>query len=275
MAVGLDLVMPGYFEAIGARLEQGRLPEAHDLLDGTEVIVLSRSAARILLPGREPIGASVRSASGRQFSVIGVVSDIRVRLDGPDIPAAYALPFAERAMLTVVARVRDRNGTILPALRRDAAALAGGQPVEAVWWGDTIDEVTAYRNPRFQAVVLVSFAALALALTATGVFGLISFLVANRAGELGVRASLGATPPALVRLVLRQALTTVIVGLGGGLVASRGLARLAEAQLYQVSTHDPVTLAVTATVVVVAAGLAAYVPARRARHAIALLRTEG
>ena len=274
-AVGIDLVMPGYFDTIGARLERGRLHHAGDLRDATDVIVLSRSAARVLLPGLEPIGASVRSASGRQFSVIGVVSDIRGRLDGPDIPAAYALPFAERALLTVVVRVRDRNGTILPALRRDAAAVAGGQPVDAVWWDDTIDEVTAYRNPRFQAVVLVSFAALALALTATGVFGLISFLVANRAGELGVRASLGATPPVLVRLVFRQALTPVIVGLAAGLVASRGLARLAEAQLYQVNTNDPLTLVATATVVVLAACLAAYAPARRARHAIALLRAEG
>jgi putative ABC transport system permease protein len=176
--------------------------------------------------------------------------------------------------MTVVARVRTRNDAVLSALRRAVAAEAGGRPVDAAWWSDSIDDVTAYRNPRFQAAVLGSFAVLALALTATGVFGLISFLVANRAGELGVRASLGATPRSLVALVVRQALTPVIIGLSAGLVASRGLARLAEAQLYEVRTEDPATLALTAAVVLLAACIAAYLPARRARHAMTLLRAD-
>jgi hypothetical protein len=94
MAVGLDQVLPGYFETIGARLERGRFFDARDARQGSDLIVLSASAAATLLPGRDPIGASVQSASGRRFSVIGVVGDIRGRLDAPDIPAAYALPFA-------------------------------------------------------------------------------------------------------------------------------------------------------------------------------------
>lgn len=273
---GVNLVMPGYLETIGVRLVRGRVLDARDLRTASDVIVLSESAVRALLPGREPIGATVQNSSGRRFTVIGVVGDLRIRLDDSDVAAVgYTLPPAD-VVLTIVARVRTGNEAVLAALRSLAVAAAGGQPVDAAWWSASISDITAYRNPRFQTVVLGGFALLALALTATGVFGLISFLVASRAGELGVRSSLGATPRSLMQLVARQALTPVALGIIGGLVGSRGLAKLAAAQLYDVQTNDPLTLAGTTVVVIVAAGAAAYVPARRARRAdpVSLLRAD-
>jgi ABC-type antimicrobial peptide transport system permease subunit len=148
--------------------------------------------------------------------------------------------------------------------------------VNADWWSDAIDETTAFRNPRFQTLVLGSLACLALALTALGVFGVINHLVVSRMREMGVRMAIGASRPSIVGLVLKRALTPVLVGLGVGLLAVRGISPLAEAQLFRVDTHDPWTLLAAVAVVVLAALLAAWLPARRASEAdpAAILRVD-
>jgi len=148
--------------------------------------------------------------------------------------------------------------------------------VSAAWWTDEISNVTAYRNPRFQSLVLGTFALLALGVTTLGIFAIVGHQVVSRTREMGVRLAIGATPQSLVTTVVRQAIAPVVVGLGFGLLLIRWARELAEAQLYEVNTRDPWTLAAAAAAVLVAALVAAYLPARRATRIdpVAVLRAD-
>jgi predicted permease len=264
LAAGIVYVMPGFFEATGMRLQQGRFLTQADVNAGHEVAVVTESAARALMPGRAPLGESFENSGRNRFVVVGVVTDVVSRLDRPAAPLAYVLPQQMRRAPTVVVRTRGKNDALLKEIKRVAAALAPTTPVTAAWWDDAISGLTAYRNPRFQALVLGAFATLAVALTALGIFAVVTFLITARTREFGVRLALGGTPASLLRMVLKQIAIPVVFGIVVGLIATRGLARLAEAQLFQVQTSDPVTLMLAALTVMVAALLAAYLPARRA-----------
>jgi ABC-type antimicrobial peptide transport system permease subunit len=119
------------------------------------------------------------------------------------------------------------------------------------------------------------FAALALVLTSVGIYGVVSYAVARRVREIGVRMALGATPRDVVRLVVRQGMMPVVIGLGVGLVAALGLTRLLAGMLYGVSPRDPVALAAMAAVLVAVALLASYLPARRATRVDPLVALRG
>ncbi len=236
---------------------------------------LSESAARVLYPTSEPLGATFRTRRGREFRVVGVIADIRGKLE-PELPVAYVFPGDDTRIMTVVARMRARSDFQMTELKRETAVVATGRPSSVHWWSDSLGDLTVYRNPRFQAMVPGSFAVLALVLTGTGIFGLISFLVANRAREMGIRAAIGATPSRLTSLFIRQVAAPVVLGLVVGLGVTRAVARLAEAQLYKVETRDPLILAVAAATVLTVAFVAAYMPARRARRVdpVVMLRAE-
>ena len=270
-------VLPGYFETIGMPLLRGRLPTRDDLASGVEVAVVAESAARALYPDQEAVGATFRSGKGRQFTIIGVVRDVQRSLGGRMPPPAYVFPPRDTARgMTIVARMRNRGPHALADVRREIAALTPGFPVTAVWWADSIDALAAYRNPRFQTLVLSTFAALALVLTSLGIFAAVAFVVATRTREMGVRLALGAPPRSLVRLVVREAFSPVAMGIVAGLLAAQWLRRVAEAQLFEVNASDPVTLGAAAVSVAVAAFIAAYLPARHATRVdpIGVLRAE-
>jgi len=257
-------VLPRYLEAIGLTVLQGRGLTSEDIVRG-DVAVLSESAAHALFPGREPIGATFRTREGRQFAIVGVVNDVKRSLTRQLDPLAYVIPPPKTTRgMTLVARMRARSAGALVDTRRLIGQLAPDVVVTAVWWSDSITASTPYRNPRFQTLVLTTFAVLALTLTALGIFAVVSFAVASRIHEMGVRLAIGASPGALLRLVVRQALTPVVLGLFVGLAATQLLKRVAEAQLYQVDVRDPATLFAAAVSVLSAALFAAYLPARRA-----------
>jgi putative ABC transport system permease protein len=261
--VGIEHMLPGYLETIGARRIRGRLPSWDDVRSGAPVCVVSQSAARALFPGVDPMGRTVRAAHGGELSIVGVVADVRKTLDDKSRPSVFALPDKGDVMV-LVARLRARDGAALTETRRQIARLSPRQPVTAAWWADTIDALVPFRNPRFQLLVLGTFAVLALGLTALGIFAVVSFVVATRTREIGVRLALGAPPGALVGLMVRQALGPVIAGAVLGIVASRWLSALIAAQLFAVDPRDPATLAAAVVTVVLAAMLAAYLPARDA-----------
>src|SRR4029077_7748798 len=123
---------------------------------------------------------------------------------------------------------------------------------------------TPYRNPRFQTLILTTFATLGISLTALGIFAMVSFLVAARLHEMGVRLAIGASPSSIVRLVVQQALAPVVAGLCVGLAATQWLKPVAEAQLYAVDVRDPASLVIAGFAVLSATVFAAYLPARRA-----------
>ena len=257
-------VLPGYLETIGLSVLRGRRLTSADIASG-DVAVLSDSAARALFPRQDAIGATFRTRGGRQFTVVGVVSDVKRSLTRQLDPLAYVIPAPKMTRgMTLVVRMRTRSAGAPVDARRQIGRLAPDIAVTAVWWSDSIDASTPYRNPRFQTLVLATFAVLAITLTALGIFAVVSFAVAARTREMGVRLAIGASPGSILRLVVRQALSPVAFGLGMGLLATQLLKRIAEAQLYEVDVRDPATLVLTAVTVMSAALFAAYVPARRA-----------
>lgn len=257
-------VLPGYLETVGLAVLRGRALTSDDVADGTAA-VLSESGARALFPEREALGASFKTREGRQFTVVGIVNDVTRSLSRPLDPPAYVIPPPKMTRsLTLVARMRTRGPGVLVDTRREIGRLAPGTAVTSRWWSDSIDALTAYRNPRFQALVLGTFGALALGLTALGIFAVVAFAVASRRHEMGVRLAVGASPRSLAQLVVRQTLAPVILGLLIGLATTQWVKRLASAQLYEVDVRDPLTLALAAITVVSAACLAAYLPARHA-----------
>jgi putative ABC transport system permease protein len=263
-AGGIVHVLPGYFETIAVPLLRGRTLNWDDLRSRADVSVITESAARILFPNRDPIGGAFTSGRGHRFTVVGVVADIRNSMDRESEPLAYVIPQDDTRLMTLVIRARSHKEATVAAIRRGIGAIAYGMPVKAGWWSDSIQAMTAYRNPRFQTLVFGTFAGLALLLIALGTFGVVSFSVAARTHEIGVRLALGATPRSLVGMIVGQTLAPIAAGLFMGLVLTRWLSRLAEAQLYQVKTNDPVMTVIAALVVAVVAVLAAYAPARRA-----------
>jgi putative ABC transport system permease protein len=272
---GISHVLPGYFETAGIPLIRGRLLNRNDL-DAADTAVVSESAARQLFPGVEPLGATFANSGGRTFTVVGVVADVRRSLT-PDSPSqAYVIPGASARGLFIIARVRDRRQEMLAQIRRELAPLVAEEPVTTAWWSDSITSQSGYRNPRFQALVLVTIGALALGLTGLGVFGVISFLITMRTREMSIRIAMGASPSSLVSFVLRQAMSPVAIGVALGLVVTQWAKRLAETQLFKVDTEDPVMLAASVATVLLAATAAAYLPARRASRIdpIQVLRAE-
>ena len=257
-------VLPGYLETIGLSVLRGRRLTSEDIARG-DVAVLSESAARALFPSRDAIGATFKTRQGRPFAVVGVVNDVKRSLTRQLDPLAYVIPPPKMTRgMTLVARTRTRSAGALVDTRREIGRLAPDIAVTAGWWSDSIDASTPYRNPRFQTLVLTTFAVLAITLTALGIFAVVSFAVATRIHEMGVRLAIGASPSSILRLVVRQALTPVVLGLLMGLVATQLLKRIAEAQLYEVDVRDPATLVTAAVTVLSAALFAAYLPARRA-----------
>ncbi len=204
------------------------------------------------------------------------MSNVRKSLQRESGPPAYVIPEDATRLLTLVVKTRGRQDAILADLKREVGALAPGTPVTAAWWTESIAALTSYRNPRFQTLVLASFATLALVLCALGVFSVVACLVAMRTREMGIRLAIGASPRRLIALMVRQALTPVMIGLVLGVVATRWAARLAEAQLFDVTARDPLTLVAAAITVTAAALLAAYLPARRASRIdpVVVLRAE-
>jgi putative ABC transport system permease protein len=274
-SVGLFHVLPGYFETLRIPLRRGRLLDARDASSRAGVAVVSEGAAQILFPDRDPLGASISNGRGRTFVVIGVVGAVRTRF-GDDTQPIYVLPGEGARVMSVFVRMRARSDAALTDVKRELSALAPATPIGGRWWSDEIAANTAYRIPRFQTLVLGSFAGLALVLTATGILGVVSFLIAVRTREMGIRIAVGATPASLVGLMLRQTLIPIAIGLVAGLMATRWAARFAEAQLSNVNVHDPATLVAASLAVLLTASLAAYLPARRAGRVdpIAVLRVE-
>ncbi|HET9266665.1 MAG TPA: FtsX-like permease family protein, partial [Vicinamibacterales bacterium] len=273
MLAAIFHVTPGFFEALGIAPTSGRLLTWDDAMRAPHA-VLSASAARTLFPGLNPLAQVVDDGTQR-WQVAGIIPDIPSDVQR-GVPPVYVIPTGRTTSMTIFARMRGDARMLPDELRRDIRRVVPEAPVDAGWWSDAIGSLTQYKNPRFQTMVLGSFASIALALTALGIFGVVAFIVTARTREMGIRVAIGAQPGSLVGLIVRQALLPVGLGLLLGLIATQWAAKLAESQLFKVQTRDPWMLAMTAAAVVAAAMLAAWLPARRAARVdpIVVLRTE-
>ncbi len=272
----LDFVSPGYLEALGARLLAGRhLNETDNRLDGPRVAVISKQTAGMFFPVGDAIGQPL-TIRGQTWQIIGVIADVvDRRLDVPRgafgyVPAAFNLSRLAIAIrtplepLTLVASVREQIGRIDPGV-----AVASPRALD-----------TAMADSMIQRKVVLAlvgtFAAVALVLAATGLYGVMAYAVATRRREFGIRMALGATREVLQRHVLRNGLRVTGTGLLLGLPIAIGLARLLASELYQVQESDPMVIAGTAVTVIAVAMLACWIPAWKASRCepTAALRTD-
>ena len=260
-------VTPDYFKTIGVSLVRGRWFNDADRDSLNPVVLVNELMVAKAFGGRDPIGKRIGSSgSDHPATVVGVIKDFRhYRLPEPMGPAVY-YPYASypgRQQTVVVRTTHDHPQTLIPELR---AAVRSIDKRVALYQVQTFDEVVSrsFWRQRLQGNVVSVFAALALGLACIGLYGVISYAVAQRTRELGVRIALGASRGRVVWLVGRQSARLVIAGVAFGLIAAYFAVGLLSSLLYGVRPTDPGTFALVPGVLAVVAFLAAVIPAARA-----------
>jgi len=262
---GYRFVAPGYWKTMGIPLKSGRGIEPND--QNRKVAVVSEHVARVLWPDEDPIGKHVFSCASIQtipLEVIGVAGEAR---DNPEQepPLIVYEPYWDFSLGrgSFVVRTQADPATVIGALHKVLRSLDSSLPIApASTMQQVLDEAVAAR--RFEMDLAVAFGAAALLLASFGIYGIVSFAVARRTPEIGIRMALGARPPQLVAMLLRQGLLPVVAGLIAGLICALSMGRFVASELFGVSPQDPVTIsAITLLLLAVAAG-ACLVPARRA-----------
>jgi putative ABC transport system permease protein len=264
-AVGLD-----YFQTMRIPLLAGREFDARDDRHAPHVIVINQTLARRFFPNESPIGKHMKPgmSSGKtdtMCEIVGVVGDVKHRrLWLPDDPESY-LPYDQDPIggMSIVVRSAADPMTLLPALRTQVHALDPELPLyKAQRMEDYLADSVAQR--RFISLLCSIFASAGLLLAVVGLFGVISYSVAQRTHEIGVRVAVGAAKTDILRLILGEGMGITLVGVGAGLVGAIGLSSVVKSQLFGISATDPMTfLGVVVTLSLVALA-ACYLPARRA-----------
>jgi putative ABC transport system permease protein len=261
-------VTPNFFKTMGIPHQSGRDFSWTDQADSPAVAIVSETLVKTQFDGESPLGrrihVSIGPPPGRQFEIVGVVADIKMTsLDREPRPAVY-LPHPQLplGLMTLLVRTDLEPHSLVSAVASAVRSIDSGVPLGDVKSMDEVVDATLAR-PRVVAVLLTAFAAIALVLAGVGVYGVMAYSVAHRTQEIGVRMALGATPGAVFRLVLLQALRLIAIGVGIGLVAARVLTGALDTLLYNTDAFDPLTFGLTAVVLIVVGAVACYVPARR------------
>jgi putative ABC transport system permease protein len=261
---------PGYFRTMGIPLKQGRDFTDHDDLKSTPVIIVNDTLAKRFFPGGDALGKHILpgfSTSGKYVmrEIVGVVGDVKHQgLRGGALPEFY---FAQAQMpvtsITLVVRTSGDPHALVAPVRREVRAMDPNAPVFGVL---TVEEYLSrsVASTRFNMTLLAAFAAVALIMTAVGLYGVISFSVSQSTREIGIRVALGARGRDALRLVMGRGMMLTLAGVVLGLAAAFGLTRVMARLLFGVSATDPATFAGVALLLVAVAALACYVPARRA-----------
>jgi putative ABC transport system permease protein len=252
-----------YFDALKIPFLRGRNFTDQEVRQGAKVVIISDLLARQVFPNEEPLGKRLIMSFGKQpFEIVGIVGDIRHRgLESEPRPAMY-MPVYERTM-TAVLRTKVDPSSLGAAVRKEVQTIDPDQPVADLktmeQWLDT-----AVAEPRYRTGLIALFALVALILASTGIYGVMSYSVTQRTHEIGVRMALGARRFDVLKLVVRQGMGLVVVGVIIGLLAAVGLTRLMSSLLFGVTAKDPLTFGAVATGLTLVAFIACYLPARRA-----------
>jgi putative ABC transport system permease protein len=265
--LAIEAVTPGFFDAVGIEVLDGRDFDDRDVQPGAPtVFIVNESLARRFWPGESAIGKRMVSGAprpdGRWDTVVGVVKDFRREgLDVAPILSAF-YPTYQRGMDLVI-RAAGTPAVLAPAIRREFRAIDPAQPIMQISTaGDRLTERLGGR--RFESQVLVAFAAVALVLSAAGLYAVLAYQVAIRRREIAVRAAIGATRQLIVGLIVGRGIRLAAIGTAVGVVTAAALSRALESLLYETAAFDPGSYAGVAAFVLVTAALAATVPALRA-----------
>jgi putative ABC transport system permease protein len=262
-------VSSDYFRTLGITLLRGRAFTAQDGSDAPRVMVINEAMARRFFPDVDPLGRRIafNSTDGAPVwrEIIGVVKDVRHKsLDDDPRPEMY-FPFAQfpSPFMTVVVRTAGNPLALAAAARSQVLSVDKDRPISNI---HTMEELLArsVAPRRFQMLLLGVFAAVALALAAVGIYGVMSYAVTERTHEIGVRLALGANKRDVLRLMVGQGMILAGLGVICGLAGAFALTRLMTGLLFEVSATDPATFATITLLLTVVALLACFIPARRA-----------
>ena len=266
LSVGLHVISPHYFDALGTRLLKGRFFTERDRAGAPSVYIINEALARRFWSNEDPIGKQIRYNSNDPWGeIVGVVEDMKY--DGLHLEPTPHLfePYQQNAWpsLAIIIRSRLDQATLLAGVQREMRTLDASLPASNV---RTMEEVMAasLATRRFVLLLFSLFAVLALLLTAVGLYGVLSTSVSQRTRELGIRLALGATARDVRRLIIVQGMRLVLIGLGVGFVSAIALNRLIKKLLFVVRPTDPPTYALIALLLLLVTFLACYLPARRA-----------
>ena len=272
-----QVVTPGYFEAMGIRLREGRFLEARDDLNGSLAMVVNRRFAEIYLAGRPVLGSQVRISSGTPpppYTIVGVVDDVRHNGLTTEVKAQFYVTMAQFARapgntvrsMSLVVKTDGAPAALMDPIRTIVREVDPRLPISEVRSAEEIlgGSIAA---PRFAMQLLALFGVVALLLSAIGVFGVVSHVVTMREQEFGIRAALGARPGELVRLSLTAGLKETLAGIAIGVVAAMAVTRLLGRLLEGVSPTDPLTFGAVVVVTGLVAVAASTGPALRAARA--------
>ncbi|MYN65658.1 MAG: ABC transporter permease [Acidobacteria bacterium] len=261
-----DIATPRYFETMGIPIVSGRAFARTDTADAQRVAIVSESAAARYWPGEEPIGKRIRISPRFEWAtVVGIAADLRYRELTNNWMTVYypaAQSFHFDAGNLAIRTVRP-PATLLPTVRETIQAIEPAVPIDTLM---PMDELLAadLARPRLAVRISIAFALVTLVLITVGLFGTVSFDARQRRVEMAIRSALGASPHALRRLVAGRGLRMAAAGVVTGLVATALGARALGSVLFGVEPLDPVTLATVCGGLVLLAGLACWIPARRA-----------
>src|SRR5437870_4574791 len=271
-------IAPGYLKTWGIPLLAGREFNEHDTADGQKVCLISQAGAKKVFPNENPIGKTLLVTSlAVPCEIVGIVGDVRsVRVaEAPGME--FYLPWAQENFPFANVTVRS-NLKVDAVTKLVQSALTKVNPGLAIALPQSMDAVVAQAlgQARLMMWLLGIFAGVALLLASIGIYGAVAYTVEQRTGEIGVRMALGAQTADVLRLVVRQGMAPVLLGLAIGIVSAFALGRLIASQLYQVSAHNPALLAGSTLLLPTTALIACLLPARRVTHVdpIQALRTE-
>ena len=264
------MVTPGLFRTLGVPLREGRDFDERDRAGRPRVVVVNERLAREFWPGESALGRKIDMEWGemQEAEVVGVVADVRlVGLDQTPRATLY-WPMAQlpNGFATILVKAKDGPAPLAPSVKEAIAAIDPNLPVAKMEVLDTVVS-DALRQPRFTSALIGVFALTAAFLAALGLFGLLSYSVAQRLPEMGIRLALGALPRDIASMILREGALLAAAGGGVGLLGALALSELLTRLLYETSPRDPLALALVFLFVVVLALAAAALPARRASRA--------
>jgi putative ABC transport system permease protein len=264
------VVSPDYFRALAIPLMKGRFFDKSDGAGAQLVAIVSESFARRIWPDGSSLGHKIRAFGGTPwYTIIGICGDVRQSSLGKEPPLNIYLPYAQApssflmSSIALVVRTGEAPTAMTNAIRK---AVQSADPDMPVFEVASMDQLVAasISEPRFNALLLGCFAALALILAAVGVYGSVSYSVTRRTHEIGIRMALGAVRRDVLKMVVGQGMIVTLAGVGMGVIGALALTRFLSNLLYGVKPADPVSLGVVAVLMGAVALAASYIPARRA-----------
>lgn len=262
-----NVISPDYFDTTGIKLIRGRAFDQRDTTESNKVIIINDTMARRMFPDQDPLGKRIRSWRDENLlrEIVGIVQDVRYYGRDDELRGLVYIPHTQNSWRSMVltARVSGAPESFIGTIR------------DQIW---TMDKNLAIANPktmtrildesvaprRFNTSLLAVFAAVALILSVVGIYSVLSYTVAQRAHEVGIRMALGAKTADVIRLILMQGLKLILIGVVIGLGAALALTQIMSSLLYEVSATDPLTFVAVALLLVAVALLACYIPAKRA-----------